>query len=152
MFTQKKRSWRKGNSMIRPRVTQLVPKRKVLCFLLDSTASRKMPPKATLAPRLWHRVSSTTSQTRAPGTKVASSWTRRTRQTSSQFQAAELKRRNAWLWSCSAERPVVSQTRLMVRRPRQTTQAATRAEKVEKGSQRKQTQKGPSRARKLGVS
>ena len=73
MFRQKKRSLRKGNWTTRPRVTQLVPKRKTLCFLLLKTASRKMPPKATLAPRLWQRVSSMTSQTRVPGTRAARS-------------------------------------------------------------------------------
>ena len=58
-----------------------------------------MPPKATLAPRLWQRVSSTTSQTREPGTKAARSRMRRMRQTSSQFQAASLKSRKALEWS-----------------------------------------------------
>src|SRR5512147_1298092 len=43
-----------------PSTTQFSPNRRVLCFLVESTASRKMPPKATLAPRLWQRVSSTT--------------------------------------------------------------------------------------------
>lgn len=71
----------------------MVPKRKTLCRLVDRTASRKMPPKATLAPRLWQRVSSTTSQTRVPGTKAARSLTRRMRPSSSKFQAASLKRR-----------------------------------------------------------
>ena len=52
MFRQKGRSLRKGNTTIRPKVTQLVPKRRVLCFLVLKTASRKMPPKATEAPRL----------------------------------------------------------------------------------------------------
>ena len=52
-----------------PSTTQLRPNRKVLCFFDESTASRKMPPKATLAPRLWQRVSSTTTQTTPPGTR-----------------------------------------------------------------------------------
>src|SRR3954465_4874834 len=64
---QKKRSLRKGSCTTTPRVTQLTPKRKILCLRELRTASRKMPPKATLAPRLWQRGSSTTSQTAEPG-------------------------------------------------------------------------------------
>jgi hypothetical protein len=41
--------------MTTPRVTQLTPERKILCLRLLSTASRKMPPTATLAPRLLPR-------------------------------------------------------------------------------------------------
>src|SRR5512147_1106577 len=51
-----------------PSTTQLRPNRNVLCRFDDSTGSRKKPPKATLAPRLWQSVSSTTSQAMPPGT------------------------------------------------------------------------------------
>src|SRR5262249_46531358 len=103
------------------------------------------------APRLWHKVSSVTSQTREPGTKEASSLTQRMRPISSQFQAAELNRRKALEWSSCRERPVVSQTRLTVRRPRQTTQAALMQQKVLKTSGRKQPAKGASREARQGV-
>ena len=70
-----------------------------------------MPPKATLAPRLWQSVSSTTNQSGIPGTTAQDS--QKDRQTSSQFQAAARKRRKAAAW-CGARGPVVSQTRLIV--------------------------------------
>src|SRR3954468_14691745 len=152
MLTQKKRSLRQGNCTTSPRVTQLVPKRKILCFLLLKTASRKIPPKATLAPRLWQRVSSVTSHRVVPGTRVASRQTRRMRHNSSQFQRAWLNRRKAAEWSWEPACPVVSQRRLMVRRPRQTTQAVAISLKVTKTSARKQGAKGASRELKLEVS
>jgi len=74
---------------------------------------------------LPHNVSSTTSQTRVPGTKVARIRIKSKRQTSSQFQAAWLNSRKAAAWLRCSLWPVVSQTRLMVRRPKQTIQAAT---------------------------
>ena len=47
------------------RMTQLTPKRSVLCRLSRAAASRKTPPKATLC--LWQSVPSTRSRTTPPG-------------------------------------------------------------------------------------
>ena len=49
---QKGRSRRNGTETTKPSSTQLLPKRNVLCLRVLSTASRKMPPNATFAPRL----------------------------------------------------------------------------------------------------
>ena len=77
-----------------PSITQLLPNRKVLCLRVLSTASRKMPPKATFAPRLWHSVSSTTTRTRTPGTNWCSRAVSIRRITSSQFHTAWENSRN----------------------------------------------------------
>ena len=73
------------------------------------------------------------------------------RQTSSQFQAASLKSRKAGQWLWEADRPVVSQTRLIERRPRQTSQAVAIKVKVVKTSERKQGAKGASIESQQGV-
>src|SRR5436309_11949149 len=70
---------------------------------------------------------------------------RKMRARSSQFQTAALKRRYALEWSESAAWPVVCQTREMVRRPRQTIQAATITWKVAYTGSLKQTEKGASK-------
>ena len=71
--------------------TQFKPNRSVLCFLDESTAWRKMPPKATLAPRLWQSVSSTTNQTTPPGIKWLKIKVTSTMPKSSHSHAAEWK-------------------------------------------------------------
>ena len=72
-----------------PTTTQFTPKRKFFLLLVELTASRKKPPKATWAPRLWQRVSSTTSQTAPVGINRATMTRTRILPSSSHSQTAE---------------------------------------------------------------
>src|SRR5512135_2743999 len=111
-----------------------------------------MPPKATLAPRLWQRVSSTTTQTTPPGTRWARTSVARTIPRSSHSQTAEWNTASAVSWCRWAASPVASQTSLMVRGPWQTIQPARRAWKVWKTWGWKQSEHAATRVASEGIS